>query len=95
MTRRRFLTLSGVTAAGALAVGATQVTWTDLLANALRDPLPPQAGVLVLVTLYGGNDGLNTVVPAGDPPIRTPGTNWPTSRRKCSTSARASGSTPG
>src|ERR1700684_2460243 len=24
-------------------------------------------GALVLVTLYGGNDGLNTVVPASDP----------------------------
>jgi len=65
-TRRRFLTWSGVTAAGALAVGATQVNWADLLAAAQTDPLPPDAGVLVVVTLYGGNDGLNTVVPAGD-----------------------------
>src|ERR1700677_4688339 len=24
-------------------------------------------GTLVLVTLYGGNDGLNTVIPIGDP----------------------------
>ncbi|RZS38886.1 uncharacterized protein (DUF1501 family) [Herbihabitans rhizosphaerae] len=66
LTRRRFLTMSGVTAAGALAVGATQVNWDDLLTAAERDPLPPDAGVLVVVTLYGGNDGLNTVVPAGD-----------------------------
>ncbi|HEX4704196.1 MAG TPA: DUF1501 domain-containing protein [Pseudonocardiaceae bacterium] len=28
---------------------------------------PSSTGVLVVVTLYGGNDGLNTVVPAGDP----------------------------
>ena len=31
----------------------------------------PAAGVLVLVTLYGGNDGLNTVVPVGDPRTTT------------------------
>ncbi|TWD79970.1 secreted protein [Kribbella amoyensis] len=67
LTRRRFLTMSGVTAAGALAVGATQVNWSDLMTAAVRDPLPSGDSVLVVVTLYGGNDGLNTVVPAGDP----------------------------
>jgi uncharacterized protein (DUF1501 family) len=67
LTRRRFLTLSGVTAAGALAAGATQVNWSDLLAAAVDDPLPSDEAVLVVVTLYGGNDGLNTVVPADDP----------------------------
>jgi uncharacterized protein (DUF1501 family) len=67
VTRRRFLTLSGVTAAGALAAGATQVHWSDLLAAAVNDPLPSDESVLVVITLYGGNDGLNTVVPAADP----------------------------
>ena len=66
VTRRRFLTATGVTAAGALAVGATRVSWTGLLSAAELNPLPSDAGVLVVVTLYGGNDGLNTVVPAGD-----------------------------
>ncbi|MEU5696852.1 DUF1501 domain-containing protein [Actinosynnema sp. NPDC020468] len=66
LTRRRFLTFSGVTAAGALAIGATRVDWADLLSAAATDPLDPNAGVLVVVTLYGGNDGLNTVVPATD-----------------------------
>jgi uncharacterized protein (DUF1501 family) len=66
LTRRRFLVASGITAAGALAVGATQVNWTDLLVEAVRNPLPEGDGVLVVVTLYGGNDGLNTVVPAAD-----------------------------
>lgn len=66
LTRRRFLVASGVTAAGALAVGATRVNLTDLLAEAVYNPLPPEDGVLVVVTLYGGNDGLNTVVPAAD-----------------------------
>ena len=67
LTRRRFLTLSGVTAAGALAVGATHTDWQTLMTAAVQNPLDPQAGVLVVVTLYGGNDGLNTVVPASDP----------------------------
>jgi uncharacterized protein (DUF1501 family) len=66
VTRRRFLTYSGVAAAGALAVGATQVSWLDLIHAADHEPLDPKAAVLVVVTLYGGNDGLNTVVPAGD-----------------------------
>ncbi|WP_433271730.1 DUF1501 domain-containing protein [Actinosynnema sp. CS-041913] len=66
LTRRRFLTLSGVTAAGALAVGATRVAWDDLMTAAADDPPAPDAAVLVVVTLYGGNDGLNTVVPASD-----------------------------
>ncbi|HEY3611081.1 MAG TPA: DUF1501 domain-containing protein [Pseudonocardiaceae bacterium] len=67
LSRRRFLFASGVTAAGALAAGATQVHWTELFAAAQTNPLRPDQGVLVVVTLYGGNDGLNTVVPAGDP----------------------------
>ncbi|MET8850761.1 DUF1501 domain-containing protein [Amycolatopsis sp. NPDC004625] len=67
VNRRRFLTATGVTAAAALAAGATQVDWGRLMSAAQDDPLDPGAGVLVVVTLYGGNDGLNTVVPAGDP----------------------------
>ncbi len=66
LTRRRFLTLSGVGAAGALAGGLTLRSQTDLFAAARHNPLPPGSGVLVLVTLYGGNDGLNTVVPYAD-----------------------------
>ncbi|GLY69586.1 DUF1501 domain-containing protein [Amycolatopsis taiwanensis] len=66
LTRRRFLIASGVTAAGALAAGATQVDWAHLMSAAQQAPLDPHSGVLVVVTLYGGNDGLNTVVPAGD-----------------------------
>jgi uncharacterized protein (DUF1501 family) len=66
VTRRRFLTWSGVAAAGALAAGATRVDWDTLLSAAADEPLDPEDGVLVVVTLYGGNDGLNTVVPAAD-----------------------------
>ncbi len=67
LTRRRFLFASGVTAASALAFGATQVHWSELFTAAQQNPLHPGQGVLVVVTLYGGNDGLNTVIPAGDP----------------------------
>lgn len=66
LTRRRFLTMSGVTAAGALAVGATRIDWSDLMTAAVENPLDAKDSVLVVVTLYGGNDGLNTVVPAAD-----------------------------
>jgi uncharacterized protein (DUF1501 family) len=67
LTRRRFLFASGVTAAGALAFGATQMHWSGLFQAAQQNPLHPGQGVLVVVTLYGGNDGLNTVIPASDP----------------------------
>jgi uncharacterized protein (DUF1501 family) len=67
VTRRRFLTLSGVAAAGGLAYGATRLDWSDLMSAARTSPLRTNTGVLVVVTLYGGNDGLNTVIPASDP----------------------------
>jgi uncharacterized protein (DUF1501 family) len=62
VTRRRFLAASGV---AAVAAGATAYGLKDLLDTAGdRDPA---ARTLVLVTLYGGNDGLNTVIPYADP----------------------------
>ncbi|GGN46034.1 uncharacterized protein (DUF1501 family) [Actinoplanes campanulatus] len=69
VTRRRFLIASGVTGAVALAAGATAYTLDDILATSVdRDDT---AKTLVLVTLYGGNDGLNTVIPYADPAYRT------------------------
>ncbi|MBV8929325.1 MAG: DUF1501 domain-containing protein [Mycobacteriaceae bacterium] len=66
LNRRRFLFASaGVGAAGLLS-GAVAVGWTDLLSAALDRPLADGSGVLVLVTLYGGNDGINTVIPYAD-----------------------------
>ena len=67
LTRRKFLLASGVTGAAALAGGATVLALRDLHSAAATDPLPPGQGILVLLTLYGGNDGLNTLVPAADP----------------------------
>lgn len=67
LTRRKFLLASGVTGAAALAGGATVLGLHELHSAAATDPLPPGQGILVLLTLYGGNDGLNTLVPAADP----------------------------
>ncbi len=64
LTRRRFLKVSG---AAAVAAAATGIGWKELADRTRTDPLPPGAGVLVVLTLYGGNDGLNTVIPAADP----------------------------
>lgn len=64
LNRRRFLTYSGV---GAVALAGAGYGIDALVSRAQTDPLPPGAGVLVMLTLYGGNDGLNTVIPASDP----------------------------
>ncbi|MET8936406.1 DUF1501 domain-containing protein [Streptomyces rubiginosohelvolus] len=65
-TRRKFLTTSGVAGGVALAAGAAAWGVDELLATGSGEP-DADAAVLVLVTLYGGNDGLNTLVPAADP----------------------------
>jgi uncharacterized protein (DUF1501 family) len=67
LTRRKFLRASGVAGAGALATGATCLGIAQLLDLAGTRPADAEADKLVIVTLYGGNDGLNTVVPYADP----------------------------
>jgi len=67
LTRRKFLIASGVTGGVALAGGATAFTLRDILATSTWSDKPAGAKTLVIVTLYGGNDGLNTVVPFADP----------------------------
>jgi uncharacterized protein (DUF1501 family) len=54
-------------AAGSATPGGPVATTAQLGAAAQHSPLQPGDGVLVLVTLYGGNDGLNTVIPYADP----------------------------
>ncbi|MGC2485226.1 MAG: DUF1501 domain-containing protein [Acidimicrobiales bacterium] len=61
--RRRFLQWTG---AGAFATLATQLTLEDLANAASSSPLAASTPILVIITLYGGNDGLNTVVPYTD-----------------------------
>jgi uncharacterized protein (DUF1501 family) len=78
LTRRRFLTASGVVAGGALALGGTAYGLGEILD--FRDERHPAgAKTLVLVTLYGGNDGLNTVIPYADPAYAAarPGMTYP------------------
>jgi len=67
LTRRRFLLASGVVGGAALLAGSAGVTWTELERRAQSDPLPTGSSILVLVTLYGGNDGVNTLIPYADP----------------------------
>jgi uncharacterized protein (DUF1501 family) len=63
MSRRQFLVASGVIGGAALGAGATAVTFSRLAAAGKTNPLPVGSGIVVLVTMYGGNDGLNTVIP--------------------------------
>jgi uncharacterized protein (DUF1501 family) len=60
ITRRRFLHSSAV---GAAAIGLNAVVPHTLLSAALRNT---SDRILVVVELNGGNDGLNTVIPARD-----------------------------
>ena len=63
ITRRNFIKLSG---ASAVAVAHSLSTYEFACAAGPR-PLPAGTPILVIVTLSGGNDGLNTVVPYLDP----------------------------
>jgi uncharacterized protein (DUF1501 family) len=66
MNRRRFLIASAGAGAAGLLSTAVAVSWPDLLRAAQDRPLPANAGVLVIVSLYGGNDGINTLIPYAD-----------------------------
>jgi uncharacterized protein (DUF1501 family) len=76
LTRRKFLIASGVVGGAGLAAGAAGIGIADLLRKAKEPSKGPSAWLgapgrkvskVVLVTLYGGNDGLNMVIPYADP----------------------------
>ena len=66
MSRRRFLQLAGG-GAGLAAAATAGAPMLDTLRAFAAPPIGPSDGVLVLVMLDGGNDGLNTVIPNGTP----------------------------
>ncbi|SCG72158.1 Uncharacterized conserved protein, DUF1501 family [Micromonospora echinaurantiaca] len=69
LTRRKFL-LASAGAGGAAAIAASGFGFAELLATARGNheaDADDGTDKLVLVTLYGGNDGLNTVIPYADP----------------------------
>ena len=65
--RRKFLIASAGVGAVGVVGGVGELTLPDLLRNSQKQP-PLAAGsdILVIITLYGGNDGISTVIPYAD-----------------------------
>jgi uncharacterized protein (DUF1501 family) len=66
LSRRKFLIASAGAGAAGLLSGTVSCSWPDLMRAAQDRPLAEGSGVLVILTLYGGNDGINTVIPYAD-----------------------------
>jgi uncharacterized protein (DUF1501 family) len=66
VSRRNFLVGSGVLGALGVLGAASAITWDELQQSARTTPLAAGSGILVLLTMYGGNDGINTVIPYAD-----------------------------
>ncbi len=71
LDRRSFLQLVGMGAGAGLAAGGVSPVVAELLDGLgtpawAAGPVGPTDGILVVLTMFGGNDGLNTVVPVND-----------------------------
>jgi uncharacterized protein (DUF1501 family) len=66
LSRRKFLFASAGVGAAGLVSSACAVSWPELMREAQQRPLAEGSGVLVILTMYGGNDGINTVIPYAD-----------------------------
>jgi uncharacterized protein (DUF1501 family) len=66
LTRRSFLQAVGMGVLGGAALGTIGRDVLGDVPDAWAAPIGPNDGVVVVITLYGGNDGLNTFVPFGD-----------------------------
>ena len=64
--RRKFLLASAGAGAAGLLTGVVSCSSSDLQRSMEENKLAEGSGVLVIVTLYGGNDGLSTVIPYTD-----------------------------
>ena len=70
LDRRRFLQLVGM-GAGAGLLGSSSTSLLDMISGHdpstwAVGPVAPDQGILVVIGMFGGNDGLNTVVPFTD-----------------------------
>jgi uncharacterized protein (DUF1501 family) len=72
LDRRRFLQLVGMGAGAGVAMGSGGSLLDGLFLPGsdpsawAAGPVGPTDGIIVVIGMYGGNDGLNTVVPHGD-----------------------------
>jgi uncharacterized protein (DUF1501 family) len=66
ISRRKFLLASAGAGAAGLLTGVVAINWPELHRATQENKLAEGSGVLVIVTLYGGNDGLSTVIPYVD-----------------------------
>src|SRR5688500_13673724 len=67
-TRRRFLQTVGLGIVGGAAVGTLGegLIPTEVRQAFAGTPIAPGENVLITIMMYGGNDGLNTLVPHGN-----------------------------
>ena len=68
-TRRRFLQAVGLGVGAGLSLDSLGglLFGAGIPSSWAGSPVAPNAGILVNIMLFGGNDGMNTVIPFGDP----------------------------